>query len=41
VLTHSLRLIQLGETVFPSHLATAWATGQLRQNASSDVGKAL
>jgi two-component system nitrate/nitrite response regulator NarL len=41
VLTHSLRLILLGETVFPSQLATAWATGQLRQNASSDVGKAL
>ena len=41
VLTHSLRLILLGETVFPSQLATAWATGQLRQNASGDVSKAL
>lgn len=45
VLTHSLRLILLGETVFPSQLATAWATGQLRQsgNAASaaGVGKAL
>jgi len=35
VLTHSLRLILLGETVFPSQLATAWATGQLRQNANT------
>ena len=35
VLTHSLRLVLLGETVFPSQLATAWATGQLRQNAKS------
>lgn len=42
VLTHSLRLILLGETVFPSQLATAWATGQLRQNANSvGVSKAL
>lgn len=46
VLTHSLRLILLGETVFPSQLATAWATGQLRQtgNASgggTGTGKAL
>ena len=42
VLTHSLRLILLGETVFPSQLATAWASGQLRQNASTvDTSKAL
>jgi two-component system nitrate/nitrite response regulator NarL len=44
VLTHSLRLILLGETVFPSQLATAWATGQLRQAgpaAGSGTGKAL
>ena len=42
VFTHSLRLIVLGETVFPSQLATAWASGQLRQNASSfDPSKAL
>ena len=42
VLTHSLRLILLGETVFPSQLATAWATGQLRQNSNSiDTSKAL
>lgn len=42
VLTHSLRLIVLGETVFPSQLATAWATGQLRQTTNSmEVGKAL
>ena len=44
VLTHSLRLILLGETVFPSQLATAWATGQLRQAgpaASGGAGKAL
>lgn len=42
VLMHSLRLIMLGETVFPSQLATAWATGQLRQNATAvHAGKAL
>ena len=42
VLTHSLRLIVLGETVFPSQLATAWATGQLRQAANTvEVDKAL
>jgi len=42
VLTHSLRLILLGETVFPSQLATAWATGQLRQNSNTaGVSKAL
>jgi two-component system nitrate/nitrite response regulator NarL len=42
VLTHSLRLILLGETVFPSQLATAWATGQLRQNANTaGASKAL
>jgi len=43
VLTHSLRLILLGETVFPSQLATAWASGQLRQNATNtvDTSKAL
>jgi two-component system nitrate/nitrite response regulator NarL len=42
VLTHSLRLILLGETVFPSQLATAWASGQLRQNAPTvNVSKAL
>lgn len=42
VLTHSLRLILLGETVFPSQLATAWATGQLRQNSNAaGVSKAL
>ena len=40
VLTHSLRLILLGETVFPSQLATAWATGQLRQTGNGgDPGK--
>lgn len=32
VLIHSVRLILLGETVFPSQLATAWATGQLRRS---------
>jgi two-component system, NarL family, nitrate/nitrite response regulator NarL len=42
VLTHSLRLIVLGETVFPSQLATAWATGQLRQTTNTvEVDKAL
>ena len=42
VLTHSLRLILLGETVFPSQLATAWATGQLRQTGNGgDPGKTL
>lgn len=42
VLTHSLRLILLGETVFPSQLATAWATGQLRQTSNAaGVSKAL
>jgi two-component system nitrate/nitrite response regulator NarL len=42
VLTHSLRLIVLGETVFPSQLATAWATGQLRQSGNTiETGKML
>jgi two-component system nitrate/nitrite response regulator NarL len=42
VLTHSLRLIVLGETVFPSQLATAWASGQLRQTGNAvEAGKAL
>ncbi len=42
VLSHSLRLIVLGETVFPSQLATAWASGQLRQTTNSvEVDKAL
>lgn len=42
VLTHSLRLILLGETVFPSQLATAWATGQLRQTGNGgDTSRAL
>lgn len=42
VLMHSLRLILLGETVFPSQLATAWATGQLRRTGNGgDAGKAL
>lgn len=40
VLTHSLRLILLGETVFPSQLAAAWATGQLRKSERGDA-KAL
>lgn len=41
VLTHSLRLILLGETVFPSQLATAWASGQLRQTGNGDTSRAL
>ncbi len=41
VLTHSLRLILLGETVFPSQLATAWATGQLRQTGGNGSGGGL
>ena len=32
----------LGETVFPSQLATAWATGQLRQSGNTiETGKML
>lgn len=37
VLNHSLRLILLGETVFPSQLAAAWATGQLRNSDNGSV----
>ena len=40
VLNHSLRLILLGETVFPSQLAAAWATGQL-SNADRGDSRAL
>ena len=41
VLIHSIRLILLGETVFPSQLATAWATGHLRQAENSADPKIL
>jgi two-component system nitrate/nitrite response regulator NarL len=35
-LNHSLRLISLGEIIFPSRLAASWATGQLRSKGRSD-----
>jgi two-component system nitrate/nitrite response regulator NarL len=35
-LNHSLRLISLGEIIFPSQLAASWASGQLRSKGRTD-----